>query len=139
MKISLIIKLKYSKVIPFFIYAIHKAQRSLSVHIEASLRDLEALYMRPDMKLMPAPVFISGAGLSYCCVYMMSGRYELSFGGDMKFHVAFSCRHENGMKISCKQNFLMSGRYENQIAFVDCCLFFVFSMTYLKVSYQVTW
>ena len=32
--------------------------------------------MRPDMKLVPARVFISGAGLSYCCVYMMSGRYE---------------------------------------------------------------
>ena len=27
------------------------------------------------------------------------------------------------MKTSCKQNFLMSGRYENQIDFVDCCLF----------------
>ena len=33
--------------------------------------------MRPDIKLMPARVFISGAGLSYCSVYMMSG--------DMKF------------------------------------------------------
>ena len=37
--------------------------------------------MRPDMKLMPARVFISGAGLSYCCVYMMSGRYETFISG----------------------------------------------------------
>ena len=37
--------------------------------------------MRPDMKLM------SGAGLSYCCVYMMSGRYETFISG----------RHENFM------------------------------------------
>ena len=70
---------------------------------------------------MPAPVFISGAGLSYCCVYMMSGRYETFISGRHEnfmspFHAGM---HENGMKISCKQNFLMSGRYENQIAFVD--------------------
>ena len=41
--------------------------------------------MRPDMKLVPARAFISGAGLSYCCVYMMSGRYETFISG----------RHEN--------------------------------------------
>ena len=28
------------------------------------------------MSFMPAQVFISGAGLSYCSVYMMSGRHE---------------------------------------------------------------
>ena len=39
------------------------------------------------MKLMPARVFISGAGLSYCFVYMMSGRYETFISG----------RHENFM------------------------------------------
>ena len=39
------------------------------------------------MSFMPARVFISGAGLSYCCVYMMSGRYETFISG----------RHENFM------------------------------------------
>ena len=43
--------------------------------------------MRPDMKLMP--VLISGAGLSYCCVYMMSGGYEIFISG----------RHENFMSL----------------------------------------
>ena len=83
---------------------------------------LEAVYMRSDMKLMPARVFISGAGLSYCCVYMMSGRYETfvserheNFMSLFSCRHEKSCRHENGMKISCKQNFFMSGRYENQI------------------------
>ena len=32
--------------------------------------------MRPKMKLMLARAFISGAGLSYCCIYMMLGQYE---------------------------------------------------------------
>ena len=94
--------------------------------------------MRPDMKLMPARVsyrvparfFISGAGLSYCCVYMMLERYETFISG--RHENFMSPFHENGMKISCKQNFLTSGRYENQIAFVDCCMFFVFFMTYLE-------
>ena len=45
--------------------------------------------MRPDMKLMPARVFISGAGLSYCCVYMMLGRYETFISG----RHGKSCRH----------------------------------------------
>ena len=44
--------------------------------------------MRPDMKLMPARIFISGAGLSYCCVYMILGRYDFFISGDMKI----SCR-----------------------------------------------
>ena len=39
------------------------------------------------MSFMPARVFISGAGLSYCCVYMMSGRHETFISG----------RHENFM------------------------------------------
>ena len=43
--------------------------------------------MRPDIKLMPARVFISGAGLSYCCVYMMLRQYETFISG----------RHENVM------------------------------------------
>ena len=54
-----------------------------------------------------------------------------------------SCHlHANEMKISCKQYFLMSGRYENQIAFVDCCLLVVFVMTYLESFISgdmVTW
>ena len=32
--------------------------------------------MRPNMKLVLARVFISGAALSYSCVYMMLGRYK---------------------------------------------------------------
>ena len=32
--------------------------------------------MGPDMKLMPARISISVAGLSYCCIDMMPGRYE---------------------------------------------------------------
>ena len=43
--------------------------------------------MRPNMKLMPARVFISGAGLSHCCVYMMSELYDTFISG----------RHENFM------------------------------------------
>ena len=84
--------------------------------------------MRPDMKLMLARVFISGASLSYCCVYMMSGRYEIFisrrhenfmslFHAGMKSHVGGNETHA-GMKISCKHIFLRSGRYENQMSFV---------------------
>ena len=43
--------------------------------------------MRHDMKLVPARVFVSGAGLSYCRVHMMSRRYETFISG----------RHENFM------------------------------------------
>ena len=39
------------------------------------------------MKLMSARVFVTGAGLSYCCVYMMSRRYLTFISG----------RHENFM------------------------------------------
>ena len=52
--------------------------------------------MRPDTKLMPARVFKSGAGLSYCCVYMMSGRYEnfmSLFHAGMKSHVGGNETH----------------------------------------------
>ena len=62
---------------------------------------LEALYMRPDMKLMPAPVFISGAGLSYCCVYMMSGRHETFISKIENFMSPFHAGIKNhaGMKM----------------------------------------
>ena len=39
------------------------------------------------MSFIPARVFISGADLSYCCVYMISGRYGTFVSG----------RHENVM------------------------------------------
>ena len=51
--------------------------------------------MRPDMKLMPARVFISSAGLSYCCVYM-SGRYETFISG---LHEHFMSPFYAGMKM----------------------------------------
>ena len=52
--------------------------------------------MRPEMKLMSARVFISGAGLSYFCVYMMSGRYESFISGRhedfmLPFHAGMEC------------------------------------------------
>ena len=75
----------------------------------------EAFYMRPDMKLMPARLFISGAGLRHCCVYMMLGRTEIFISGP---HENFMSRFHAGMKISCKHIFLRSLRYENQISFV---------------------
>ena len=52
--------------------------------------------MRPDMKLMPARVFISGAGLSCCCVYMMSGRFETFISGR---HEIFMSPFHAGMKM----------------------------------------
>ena len=66
--------------------------------------------MRPDMKLVPARVFISGAGLSYCCVYMMSGRYETFIS---VWHENFMSPSHAGMKshawkTSCKHNFVIS-------------------------------
>ena len=60
--------------------------------------------MRPDMKLMPARVFISGAGLSYCCVYMMSGRYEIFIAGR---HETFISLVHAGMKSHVGGNELM--------------------------------
>ena len=40
--------------------------------------------IRAGMKLMPTRVFISDAGLSYCCVYMTSGRYKTFISGRHK-------------------------------------------------------
>ena len=51
--------------------------------------------MRPDMSFMPARIFISGAGLGYCCVYMMSGRYETFILGP---HENFMSPFHAGMK-----------------------------------------
>ena len=83
--------------------------------------------MRPDMKLMPARVFMSGWSELLLC--LMSGRrYESFISGR---HEAFSCghekscRHENGMKTSCKQNFFMSGdmKTKSPSLIVVCLLF----------------
>ena len=74
--------------------------------------------MRPDMMLVLARVFISGAGLSYSCVYMMLGRYKTfisewhenlmsPFHAGMKSHA--------GMETSFRHNFLISGQHESKI------------------------
>ena len=48
------------------------------------------------MSFIPAPVFISGAGLSYSCVYMLSGRYETFISGP---HEIFMSPFHAGMKM----------------------------------------
>ena len=53
------------------------------------------------MSFMPAPVFISGAGLSYCYVYMMSGRYETFISGR---HENFMSPFHAGMKMGSKSH-----------------------------------
>ena len=86
--------------------------------------------MRLDTQVMPARFsyrykFHVGCWSELLlCLHDVGAIWNFHFGATWKFHVAFSCRHEkscrhgNGTKISCKHNFLMSGRYENQIAFV---------------------